>query len=159
MSVLGSFIKFLESKGLVEFDIVGDSDECFVNRVKLQKYVYIAQRFGLELPYKHSIYLYGPYSKTLKDDYYRMAENPDLYEAAQADLPSEFDQDGFLKAVRNDARWLEIATTLMERNKEIPVHDELVENVRPIKHWATRERIEEVLNDLERHNLVKRVAD
>lgn len=62
MSVLGSFIKFLESKGLVEFDIVGDSDECFVNRVKLQKYVYIAQRFGLELPYKHSIYLYGPYS-------------------------------------------------------------------------------------------------
>ena len=159
MSVLGSFIKFLENKGLVEFDIVGDSDECFVNRVKLQKYVYIAQRLGLKLPYKHSIYLYGPYSKTLKADYYRMAENPDLYEAAQSDLPSEFDQDGFLKAVRNDARWLEIATTLMERNKEILVHDELVENVRPIKHWATRERIEEVLNDLEMHNLVKRVAD
>ena len=159
MSVLGSFIKFLEGKGLVEFDIVGDSDECFVNRVKLQKYVYIAQRFGLELPYKHSIYLYGPYSETLTDDYYRMAENPDLYEAAQADLPSEFDQDGFLKAVRNDARWLEIATTLMERNKEILVHDELVENVELIKHWATHERIEEVLNDLERHSLVKRVVD
>ena len=48
---LASFIKFLEGKDLVKFDIDGDSDECFENRQKLQKYVYIAQRWGLDLPY------------------------------------------------------------------------------------------------------------
>ena len=39
-STLASFIKFLEEKRLVKFDIDEDSDECFENRLKLQKYVY-----------------------------------------------------------------------------------------------------------------------
>ena len=151
---LASFIKFLEGEKLVEFDILGDSDECFENRLKLQKYVYIAQRWGLELPYTHSMYLYGPYSRTLTDDYYEIAENPDLYDGAPRDLPPEFDREGFLRSVENDQRWLEIAATLIERNKEIRGHDELVKNVMGIKHWASRQRIADVLDSLERHGLV-----
>lgn len=151
---LVSFIKFLEDRNLVEFDIIGDSDECFENRLKLQKYVYIAQRWGLELPYRHTMYLYGPYSRTLTDDYYEIAENPDLYGGASSELPQKFDREGFLGSVENDQKWLEIATTLMERNKEIRDHDKLVENVMNIKHWASQQKIAGILDHLERHRLV-----
>ena len=156
---LASFIKFLEEKRLVKFDIDRDSDECFDNRVRLQKYVYIAQRFGLDLPYKHSMYLYGPYSKTLACHYYTMSRSPGLYGGASAELPSGFDREGFLRSVKDDPKWLEIATTLIERNKEIAGRNELVENVGNIKYWATSERIAGVLDDLEAHGLVKIVTD
>ena len=158
-STLVSFIKFLEEKGLVKFDIDRDSDECFDNRVKLQKYVYIAQRTGLELPYKHSMYLYGPYSRTLAAEYYKIARNPDLYDGASSDLPQEFDRERFLGSIKNDPKWLEIASTLIERNKEIAGRNELVENVGNIKYWATSERIAGVLDDLEARGLVKTLAD
>lgn len=158
-TTLVSFIKFLESEHLLNFYIVGDSDECFDNRVKLQKYVYIAQRCGLELPYKHSMYLYGPYSKTLTSHYYKIEENLDLHAVASADLPPEFDRERFLKSIKNDPEWLEIATTLIERNKEIRMCGELVENVVNIKCWATQQQVARVLDHLERCGLTKCVAD
>ena len=155
---LASFIKFLEGKNLVKFDVIGDSDEQFENRLKLQKYVYMAQRWGLKLPYKHSMYLYGPYSRTLTTDYYSIARNPSSYDGASSDLPPEFDREGFLESVKNDQEWLEIATTLIERSKEIRGHDELVKNVMIIKHWATRQQISDILDHLERHSLVKHIG-
>ena len=151
---LASFVKFLEGEKLVEFDVLGDSDECFNNRLKLQKYVYIAQRLGLELPYKHSICLYGPYSETLRDDYYEMAENPDLYGGASPDLPPEFDRGEFLKIVKNDPKWLEVATTLIDHNRGIRKHDELVDNVENTKNGVELQYIEDVLIDLDKHGLV-----
>lgn len=80
---MASFIKFLEGEELLKFDIVRDSEE----------YAYIAQRCGLETPYKHSIYLYGPYSKTLASHYEDMIEDPRLYSDASPDLPPEFDRE------------------------------------------------------------------
>ena len=152
---LASFIKFLENKDLVKFDIVGSSDECFENRLKLQKYVYIAQRWGLELPYKHSMYLYGPYSRTLTDDYYEIAEKPDLYATASLDLPPEFDREGFLGSIKNDLQWLEVAATLIDHNTELCRHDELVDNVESTKIGVEWEYVEGVLGDLDKHGLVR----
>ena len=152
---LASFIKFLEGKDLVKFDIDGDSDECFENRLKLQKYVYIAQRRGLELPYKHGMYLYGPYSRTLTDDYYEIAEKPDLYAAAPPDLPPEFDREGFLGSIKNDLKWLEVAATLIDHNAELCRHDELVDNVESTMVGVDTEYVEGVLSELDKHGLVK----
>ena len=154
-STLASFIKFLEEKGLVKFDIDEDSDECFENRLKLQKYVYFAQRFGLKLPYRHSMYLYGPYSRTLIADCYKMARGRSLYDSAAPDLPPEFDHSGFLRAVRNDPRWLEIASTLVAQSSAIGKHDELVENVERTKNGVERQYIEDVLGELDKHGLIK----
>lgn len=152
---LASFIKFLEEKRLVSFDIDGDSDECFENRLKLQKYVYIAQRFGLDLPYKHSMSLYGPYSRTLTDDYYKIAGDPDLCDGTSSDLPREFDREAFLETVKNDPKWLEVAATLMDHNSEIGRHDELVDNVENTKNGVKLQYIESVLSDLDRRGLVR----
>lgn len=153
--MLASFIRFLEEKRLVKFDIDGDSDECFENRLKLQKYVYFARRFGLKLPYRHSMYLYGPYSRTLVTDCYKIARDRSLYDSAAPDLPSEFDHGSFLRSVKNDPKWLEIATTLIEQSSAIGKRDKLVENVERTKNGVKRRYIESVLGDLDRHDLIK----
>ena len=105
------------------------------------------------------MYLYGPYSKTLTSHYYRIAENSNLRAAASVDLPSGFDRERFLKSIKNDPEWLEIATTLIERNKEILARGELVENVVNIKCWATQQQVAGVLDHLEQRGLTKCVAD
>ena len=152
---LASFIKFLEGKDLVKFDIDGDSDECFENRQKLQKYVYIAQRWGLDLPYKHSMTLYGPYSMTLTDDYHKISGNRDLYAAAPPDLPPEFDREGFLGSIKNDRKWLEVAATLIDHNSVLCRYDELVDNVERTKVGVDTEYVESILSELDKHGLVK----
>lgn len=45
------------------------------DRLRLQKYVYLAQHFGINLRYDDfTLYLKGPYSKKLADDYYKIKE-------------------------------------------------------------------------------------
>ena len=38
---LAGFIKMLEDRGLLDFNILGESEEHLNNRLKIQKYVYI----------------------------------------------------------------------------------------------------------------------
>ena len=47
----------------------------FEDRLRLQKYVYIMERLGLDLGYSFSGYLRGPYSPDLADDYYSKADD------------------------------------------------------------------------------------
>ena len=154
--VLAQFIKYLESENLVKFDILREDDECFWNRFKIQKYTFLAMRFGLDLPYKHSMYLYGPYSSTLTDEYYSLAKNPKQYEATQSELPQQFRRDDFLSFVRSKNNgWLEIAATLLSKREFIPRRDDLVENTENTKVGFSREFIDEALRDLEGANLIK----
>jgi uncharacterized protein YwgA len=41
----------LETAGLLDFDVLGDSGSHFDNRLKIQKYVYLATYFGLDMKY------------------------------------------------------------------------------------------------------------
>ena len=68
-SLLAEFVAYLEKNGLVEFDALREDGADFRNRFKLQKYVFLAQCFGLDLPYRHGMYLYGSYSRELTKDY------------------------------------------------------------------------------------------
>jgi len=64
---LARFIKALENAGIYKFRI----DE-FDDRLKLQKIVYIAKYFDIDLGYTFNEYLRGPYSPELANDYYKL---------------------------------------------------------------------------------------
>ncbi len=153
--MLAPFIKYLEKNNLVEFDILEDTEECLQNRLKIQKYAFLAKHFGLDLPFKHEIYLYGPYSTSLTEKFYELAENPELYDATEQ-LQTSFQSQDFLGLVQGkDLDWLETATTMMARNKDIKERDALVENIEYIKGGFSQEFITDVLVDLEDRNLLK----
>ena len=156
--LLSQFIKYLEENKLIEFEILGDTESCFQNRFKIQKYVFLAKRFGLELPFEHDIYLYGPYSQSLISECYVLANNrKELYDAVDAVLPESFQSQNFLNLIQDkNTDWLEIATTLMNKN-HITNREDLVENVENTKNGFTREFISGVLDDLSNTNLVTHV--
>ena len=143
----------MEEHGLVKLDILGDGEEHFINRLKLQKYALLAKRLGMPFPYRHSKYIYGPYSNKLGADYYALARNGsyDEYELA---MPDEFRRDDFLKAVRNDPKWLNIAATIVDINDDVEERTALMEEVCRIKSMFDKEFIAGVLGDLEKHRLV-----
>ena len=158
--MLADFIKFLENKKLVKFDILGDGDEQFENRFRIQKYAFLAKRFGLDLPYSHSIYLYGPYSPELASDCRSMAKDREKeYDSASGALDDRFDADGFLDAVGGrDATWLEIGTTLVDGQYRRDSRRELAEAVMQIKDDPRDEHVSSILAELEGLGLMRRFA-
>ncbi|ADB57086.1 hypothetical protein [Archaeoglobus profundus] len=66
---LARLIRALENAGVYKFSI-----ETFEDRLKLQKIVYIAKHFGIDLGYEFNEYIRGPYSPDLADDYYSLNE-------------------------------------------------------------------------------------
>lgn len=151
---LDGFVRFLEDEGLVELDIVGNGDRQFTNRLKLQKYAFLAKRLGMPFRYQHGVYLYGPYSSELAADYYALARGGGRDGRSPATIPGGFRKDDFLKAVRNDPRWLEIAATIMDRNEHTKGRASLMEKVCRTKSGFDEKFIAGVLGDLEARGLV-----
>ncbi len=152
---LANFIRFLEDRGLVRFDVIGDGDEEFSNRFRIQKYVFLAKNMGFKMPYEYDIYLCGPYSKTLTSDYYDLARNRTEYERADGRLDGSFDADGFLRAIRDRTdKWLEIAATLIERKPHCADRKDLVRRVKSFKDEPEPGYISGVLRKLEELRLV-----
>ena len=151
---LEGFIGFLEKHGLVEFDVDGVGETYHTNRVKLQKYVFLAKYFGMPFRYKYDIYLYGPFSDALAVDYYALARSGRQAGKIPAAVPDEFRKDDFLKAVRNDSDWLEIAATIVDVNADTDRRAALMECVCRIKNGFDERYIAGVLGDLEKDGLV-----
>jgi len=100
---LNSFLKILKEELGFDFNI-----KSFNDRVLLQKYVYLAKYFGWEHSYLYSLYIRGPYSSNLADDYY----NPDIDCFGFAEL-GNFNKSDFMSFVENhDIFWLESAATM-----------------------------------------------
>jgi len=53
------------------------------DRIVLQKTVYLSQIAGVDLGYRYSWYINGPYSPSLTKDYYELLENSDLSEVTE----------------------------------------------------------------------------
>jgi len=67
---LAKFVDLLKETKIYRFNITS-----FRSRLRLQKYMYIAERmFGLKFNYPFNLYLKGPYSSALADDYYKLSE-------------------------------------------------------------------------------------
>lgn len=151
---LAVFVKALADRDLVRFDIVGDSEENFDNRLKLQKYVFLAERYGLHLGYNHSMYLRGPYSSSLTDDYYDLARS-NAVDALNGSFPPSFNQLGFFNLVNNkDVEWLEAAATLLSLRESFSDKTCLLERTKNMKDHISGEKIESALRELEEHGLI-----
>ncbi|MGI0027086.1 MAG: hypothetical protein ACREAD_04515 [Nitrosopumilaceae archaeon] len=153
---VASFIKFLEDKGLLTFNVIGEDEESFVNRLKIQKYVFLAKYYGLNFGYGHSMYRYGPYSPSLAADYYKLAESSKMYNTeSKESLPKLFDSNNFMSLVKEkDTSWLEIATTLLDQKNRFENENELVKHVERIKCDYPISYIKGVLKDLKSKNLM-----
>ena len=67
--MVAPFIRWLVDRGMVNFGLVADDTNVgFDARFRIQKYVFLAQRLGLDTKYGHSRYRYGPYSPKLAED-------------------------------------------------------------------------------------------
>ena len=62
-----AFLKALERKTGHKFNI-----EKLEDRLLIQKIVYIARFFGIDLGYHFDCYIRGPYSSELANDYYKL---------------------------------------------------------------------------------------
>ncbi len=102
-------------------DIKGDSPINFENRVKLQKIVYILEKFfGNEIfDYEYNVYLRGPYSKDLAKDYFEITEE-DLNKKVELKYGNVEKVREIIKKLKNiESFELEIMATLLsirERN-------------------------------------------
>lgn len=138
---LQNFLKALEDKDILSFN-----KNLFNNRLKVQKYIFIARKFGVKLPYKYSLYIRGPYSSSLADDYYKI-ENFQEYE------PLIINED-FFNLVRNKTeKWLEYAATLiMIRDRYAQITDEqLIRLVKSVKPHANNSELIKILNALKKY--------
>lgn len=100
--------------------------EKFEDRIRLQKYVFLLRKFGIDLGYNFDLYVRGPYSRDLSMDYYSL---PDAKE--EIEIPEEF-----VNLVRDkDIRWLELSTSLIKVRERYPKisDEEVIEIVEKLK--------------------------
>ena len=156
---LQNFIEFLhQNKMITIHDLLRDDEIGLVNRLKLQKYVYLAQtslknNFG----YEYNIYNNGPYSPELANYYY---EKMDL-QATSLDLNKTewtFDNDfsqRFLELFKDkDVNWLEVATTLIDSTNYCENEQESLDKVYAIKSKYSSSFIDRTLDELKEKSLV-----
>lgn len=151
--VLAGFLKYvgLDRKKVVSGDIH--------NRIKAQKLVYFGKELGLPLDYDFNLYLYGPYSSALADDYFRMSEEE--WARGQIEIPANI-SSLINKLSKYDFLFLEIAATLHSLKTSNPEASEkaIINGVLSLKADRLRERhmeldyIQEIFKILREMNLI-----
>jgi uncharacterized protein YwgA len=171
--IIAPFIKYLVKHDLAEFHLVNDLDffddavdfedyhavnnVVFENRRRVQKYSFLAKRFGLDLPYEYNVLLWGPFSDELADDFQKMHDDPkELYDSAEPILPESFRSDDFLNFIHGrDIDWVELAATLIYWNdRDCMTKDELVDAIECTTTYEPK-LILSVLNDILPAGLLK----
>jgi uncharacterized protein YwgA len=93
-----------------------DFNENFTERLILQKTVYLMQTFGLNIGYRYSWYLRGPYSPALTRDAFSLIQRYD--ELPTIRFVSENAEDrfsqflDFLNGHSHDEEWLEVVASI-----------------------------------------------
>lgn len=163
-----NFLAFLHHNQLVDvLSIPYNNDEGFLNRIKLQKLVYFAQkRFNLPTNYYYSLYRKGVYSPRLTDDYYNIdvfdLENFNPNDYADYSLPEEFNQDRFLSIfMGKSAPWLEVGSTILHFNDLhiFPIKDKVINKVLNEKPQYSYEYILNIYEELRREKLILDIDD
>lgn len=139
---LNSFIKALEDANILKFN-----KNRFNHRLKLQKYVYIANLYGLRANYDYSLYIHGPYSSELADDYYTI-------EDFSNEEPMQLDRR-FINLVNGKTeRWLELASTIIMLNKRYPTitREDLIDLAKATKPYASENELRLITLNLKRQS-------
>ena len=91
-------------------------------RIRVQKITYLAQSYGIDLGYKFSWYIRGPYSKSVTTAGFEIYENN--IDINQIQATQELDQERverfreFITPHVNDTLWLEIAGSAIYLRKK-----------------------------------------
>lgn len=151
-ATLSSFLSLLEENMRWEFDL-----DNFDDRLRLQKYVHLAEGFGFDNPYSYGMYLHGPYSPDLAQDYYSELPSSDPGHESL----SGFQAEKFIQFIQGrETRWLEVAATIRAHTKqyEYRVEEEglsqiVIEKTMEDKD-EDRQYVEEVFAELRQASLV-----
>ena len=145
---LKRFINFLDRNKLIDKSRI-TKKKGFNDRLRVQKYMFIARYLGLKCPYKFRTGIIGIYSKDLSHDYYNL-------DAAKGynDNWNKFNKKGFLETVKGrDEWWLDIAADIVKMGGR----QDMIYDV-----WAYRvtedydeEYVKEVYEDLKKTVIVK----
>ncbi len=160
--MIAPFMRWLGDEGMADFGRAADgTDAGFDARLRMQKYVFVAQHLGLDTPYRYGRHIYGPYSSRLAEDYRRLAKNPAAYETESGrSLPGRFRRDAFLRTVKGrSSKWLEVAATLIYISPQHDNAETMLDHAAWIKKDIyTAEYIKEVLGDLLKSPVRKSVS-
>ena len=157
---LQDFMSFLhENKMIDSSKLLSEDDIGCINRLKLQKYVYLAQTcLGNNFGYEFNIYNNGPYSPDLANYYYEKID----FNRMSTDVKTGngiYDNnfaDKFLALFKDkEPEWVVIASTLIDSTNYFEVEQEILNKVYAIKSDFNRSYIDEVWNDLKNKNLVQ----
>ncbi|MDR2966427.1 MAG: hypothetical protein LBU74_00565 [Methanobacteriaceae archaeon] len=150
---LNVFINLLKDKIGFSFNI-----EDFDDRLKLQKYVFISKYFGFNHSYVYNLYIRGPYSSDLANDYYDISPNE-----FTSNISLKIDMDSFSSLIKDkDIKWLESAATMLSlyssyknnyNNYNKIDSNRLIKETNTIKHRIDFDIIKTVYSDLNDYNL------
>ncbi|RZN48508.1 hypothetical protein EF808_02700 [archaeon] len=153
---LGDFTSFLRVTCGFDFD---NERHTFGERIKLQKYVFLALKMGMNavVPLDYSMYIRGPYSSMLADIYFNGKEwHRSLFST------DRFDVARYVRALSDrDTLWLEVASTILFVNghtlaayEEPPTRDMAIERVLALKSYD-RETVGRIYDDLVHVGLIQ----
>ncbi|HSF51023.1 MAG TPA: hypothetical protein VLA74_09720, partial [Nitrososphaeraceae archaeon] len=130
-----------------------------INRLKLQKYVYLAQTcLNNDFGYEFSIYNNGPYSPELANYYY---ENMDSDRISNDLRKRKWNSDSdltknFLTLFKEkELEWLIISSTLIDSTNYLEYEQEILNKVYAMKSDYSKSYIDDVWNELKDNGLVK----
>lgn len=157
---LKDFMCFLHENKLVDLHSVPRKDETgSINRLKLQKYIYLAQTcLNNDFGYEFSIYNNGPYSPELANYYYEKLDTSGIDDdiiKKNWKLDSSFTKR-FLDFFKDkELDWLVIASTLIDSKSYFEEEQEILSKVYATKSDYGKDYINEVWNELKNKSLVE----
>lgn len=152
MKTIGHFIYFINSlKDVLSFknndDFSIQIKKNFNFRLKVQKFVYIAKYFGWNHDYEYNLYIRGPYSSALADEYYNM----DIYNNYSPVKIDDFNLDSFKNFVKDKSiHYLESASTILfylNDNSNLSC-EKAIEELHKIKPYIDSEIVSNAYNDI-----------
>jgi uncharacterized protein YwgA len=144
-------------------NLLKDDENGIINRLKLQKYVFLAQTsLRNDFGYEYNIYRNGPYSSDLANYCYDGLDldlvSSDINEKRWANNSAFTDR--FLTLFKDkEPEWLEVAATLVDSTDYCENEQESLNKVYVIKSQFRKDYIDNIWNELKDKDLVHYESD
>jgi len=155
LTSLKAFISFLKTNKVFKGDVSTEDERGYTNRMIMQKLVFIAKEFGLDLGYNFEHYTQGPYSFKLSQDCRKVNKISN-----SCNLPSSFKRKQFLDFIyKMDYESLELASILLDLSENVDIsYNEIVSWVSAIRQYSDNDKIMKVLNDILKFGIRKNIT-
>lgn len=157
---LHDFMCLLQENKLVDLhSLLLKNETGSINRLKLQKYVYLAQTcLNHNFGYEFSIYNNGPYSPELANHYYEELDTNEIYAdliTKNWKLDASF-TERFLDLFKDkELDWLIVASTLIDNTNYFEDEQEILKKVYVIKSDYSKNYIDDVWTELKNKDMIQ----